>query len=257
MSDLESIVDLLAATAEVCGTDIKPAALAMMAQDLSAYPLEQVADALARVRSELKVGRLTLAAVLDRISDGRPEPDEAWAMALVSPDESKTVVWTEEMAEAFAVARPLLEEGDKVGARMAFRQSYERIVSDKRHAKAPAIWNVSLGWDTDGREKAVLEALEAKRLSQDSAAKYLPAPREAGPIAGLLVGKVELNQVPASIRERCSDLRSMLLYGKQEKERQRDEIVQAKIESEKATKARAVESLEQWAVHKKEQKGAA
>mgnify|MGYP001616512084 CR=1 FL=1 len=49
MFDLERLVDVLAATAEVCGAEVKPAALVLMAEDLSGYPVEQIDGALARL----------------------------------------------------------------------------------------------------------------------------------------------------------------------------------------------------------------
>jgi hypothetical protein len=38
------------------------------------------------------------------------------------------VVWTDEIVQALAVAKPLLDARDKVAARMAFCQAYERLV---------------------------------------------------------------------------------------------------------------------------------
>jgi len=192
MADLERIVEMLGATAEVCGAEIKPNAMVVMAQDLAAYPVHQIEAALTRVRREVN-GRFTLAAVMDRLSadDGRPGADEAWASALIADDEAETVVWTEEMAQAFFVAQPLLHAGDKVGARMAFRSAYERIVSEARASAIQVKWQASIGHDKDRRAEAITRAVTAGLLSYEATKHYLPAPetQEVAAIAGLLTGK--------------------------------------------------------------------
>ena len=63
--------------------------------------------------------------------------EEAWAIALKSRDETETVVWTTEMAEAFDRCRPVLDAGDEVGARMAFKDTYNRLVDEARRAGRP------------------------------------------------------------------------------------------------------------------------
>ena len=107
--------------------------------------------------------------------DGRPEPDEAWAIALRSRDERDTVVWTQECAEAFAVAMPVLEGGDEVGARMAFKAAYARVVDQARREALPAAWITSLGHDPQQREAAVTEAVRTGRLALAHAAAIVPA----------------------------------------------------------------------------------
>jgi hypothetical protein len=98
--------------------------------------------------------------------DGRPGAEEAWAMVLRSRDEAETVVWTREMAEAWAVARVVIDGGDEVGARMAFREAYGRMVDDARRNRMPAAWSVSLGLDPARRADAVRSAVITGRLPQ-------------------------------------------------------------------------------------------
>lgn len=111
--------------------------------------------------------------------DGRPGADEAWALALRSVDERSTVVWTTEAFEAFQIARSVLEGGDEVGARMAFKDAYNRLVAQARVARRAAAWQPSLGWDADEREKALREAVVQNRLAAPMVAALLPAPDEA------------------------------------------------------------------------------
>ena len=58
--DIDDLIDALAVTAELTGTDLTKAAVKVMARDLRVYPLGQVLGALTRCRRELK-GRLTIA----------------------------------------------------------------------------------------------------------------------------------------------------------------------------------------------------
>ena len=105
-------------------------------------------------------------------TNGRPGDDEAWAM--MPRDEHTSVVMTNEMAEALGIAQSLLDSGDDVGARMAFKSAYNRIVeANSRIGKAPE-WFASLGWDKNGREQALLDAVEKGRLTAQHVAILLP-----------------------------------------------------------------------------------
>lgn len=100
-----------------------------------------------------------------KLLDGRPDDNEAWAVAITSQDEAETVVWTQEMAEAFSLARPLLATGDDIGARMAFKDAYKRLVDEARASNKPACWSVSAGWDGNRRQLAVQKAVTAGLLA--------------------------------------------------------------------------------------------
>jgi hypothetical protein len=100
--------------------------------------------------------------------DGRPGADEAWTTALLASDEAETVVWTEETAQAMFVAQPVLRAGDKVGARMAFKNAYDRLVADARHARRPAHWHASLGQDPARRERALQGAVNRNLKTPES-----------------------------------------------------------------------------------------
>lgn len=97
-------------------------------------------------------------------ADGRPGAEEAWAVAFRGTDEAATVVWCDEMAEAFGMARPLLLAGDEVGARMSFKETYNRLLAAARAARTPAKWSVSLGYDVAARDAAIRPHVEAGRL---------------------------------------------------------------------------------------------
>lgn len=113
-----------------------------------------------------------------KLLDGRPDENEAWAVAITSQDERETVVWTHEMAEAFNLARPLLATGDEIGARMAFKDAYKRLVDDARAENKPAAWSVSAGWDQSRRQIAVEKAVVAGLLAGPQ--PHLALPNESG-----------------------------------------------------------------------------
>lgn len=167
----ETLLKAIAVTAELTGTEISKTAARVMADDLSQYPEPQVLSALTKCRRELR-GRMSIADVVSRIDDGRPGPDEAWAM--IPHDESGSVVWTDEMAESFGIACRLIECGDTIQARMAFLETYKARCQQSRDLRLPVKWVPSLGHDPAGRESVLLEAAEKGRLSVTHAQSLLP-----------------------------------------------------------------------------------
>lgn len=167
----EKLLQAIAVTAELTGTELSSTAATVMAADLAQYPEHQVLSALTKCRKELR-GRMAIADVLSRIDDGRPGAEEAWAM--IPKDESTSVVWTREMAEAFGVACPLIDSGDVIQARMAFIEVYKRKCQEARDNSEPVKWEPSLGHDKAGRESVLLEAAEKGRLTVQHVAGLLP-----------------------------------------------------------------------------------
>lgn len=172
------LLETIGATAEVLGQQLSPAALVLMMADLDGYEFSATMQALARVRRECS--RLTIAAIIERVhaADGRPGVEEAWAM--LPKGEDATVVWTEEMAKASAVTRDMISSGDMVGARMAFKEVYQKLCQESRDRAVPVTWSVSLGWDKGSRESAIKEAVSAGRITADQAMIYLPADIDTG-----------------------------------------------------------------------------
>lgn len=169
----KSVVQALAVTAEITGTQFSEAAARVFAQDISRYPESQVLAALDRCRREIRT-RLTVADVISRLDDGRPTPDEAWAM--LPTDERQSVVWTDEMSAAWGVASAL---DDRVASRMAFLAAYRRLVQENRDQVVPVKWTASLGSDVAGRQFTLEEAVRRGRIAAATASALLPAPMEA------------------------------------------------------------------------------
>ena len=173
------LVRQLVATAEVLGTEIRPAAAAMMAEDLSRYDRSTLGATLARVRSDAPT-RLTLKVVMDAIDAmmGRPAANEAWAVALSALDDRNTVIWTGEMARAWETARLIAQAGDLIGARMAFIAAYDRLVREARDMRLLPEVIVSEGWDASTRALAVEKAMALGYTVPENArpVAYLSAP---------------------------------------------------------------------------------
>lgn len=172
---MQKLFNEISVTAELMGQAISPMASSVMGEDLSKYPREIVFEALARLRREAK-GRFSLAAVIEQIEklqpDGRPGADEAWAM--IPRDEQISAMMTEEMAEAWGIALPLLNEGDQVAARMAFKEAYQRIIERNKQAGISLKWFPSLGRDPEMRTTVLQEAVRLGRLGAEHAERIVP-----------------------------------------------------------------------------------
>lgn len=183
MAPSTELLRALMVTAELCQTPLTEEAARVWVQDLGDYPEPQILEALKRCRREV-AGQLRPADVIRRIQDGRPGADEAWSM--LPRSEAESTCWTAEMAEAWGIAVPLMDS-DETAARFAFRDAYQRLVSESRERAEPVRWSVTLGWDQAGREPVVRRALEQGRISREQAERLLPdlsfadAPRLGGP----------------------------------------------------------------------------
>lgn len=184
--------------------------MALFFRALARYRLADVRAALDAHVADPQRGRFVpvpadVIAQIDRSAadDGRPGPEEAWAIALRAADEAETVVWTQDIAQAWHVARTVLDAGDEVGARMAFREAYARIVSEVRARRVSAKWVASLGFDAQRRDAALTQAAEAGRID----APILPAPRSEQPFLALVSSPFMLDATRASLaalRERLT-----------------------------------------------------
>ena len=247
-----SIAQIVTATAEVLGQEITAAAAEMIATDLAEYQDQQIADGLKACRREL-TGRLTLAAIIDRIqrTDGHPEPNEAWAIALQASDERRTVVITEQIQSALRAAQPILDNGDAIGGRMAFIEAYRRTVESARQSRQSPVWHVSVGWDVEDRADAVTRAVETGRITQDLGEALLLQHRPVVinqdsvgfAVAGLLSGKTTARLGNEESRKRLAELRAVLDENKAKREEAKEREKQAEIADLSERRAAAVKAL--------------
>ena len=170
-----NIAQALTVCAELTGTQFSDAACSVMLDDLMVYPEDKILSALNRCRREL-TGRLTLAAILERIDTGLPSADEAFGMLVEGwKNDALTVVVPEIALQAAGNgAYELFANNDKTGARMAFRDAYQRAAADLLDRGGKVVWSVSKGSDRSHQVSAVMEAVRLGRLTRSVASKYLP-----------------------------------------------------------------------------------
>jgi hypothetical protein len=161
--------------------------------------------------------------------DARPGSDEAWATALLSRDEASTVVWTEETAAAFAICQPVLAIGDEIGARMAFRQAYDRLVGEARAQRKPVRWQASLGWDSQLRERALTHAATVGLLPAATVTALLPPPPEVQPTTVQAAAQLAKIKAMVAAMRPASHVRNDALLARHEAERQRLDAQKADI----------------------------
>lgn len=208
----EKIIQAITVTAELTGTQLSANAAAVMAEDLLAYPLDKVLIAFERCRRELK-GRLTLAAILDRIDDGWQSAEEAFN-TLVAGWESEhlSILTTHTAMHAAESASALFNIGDKYRAGLAFKTAYERIVSEKKAKGMQPDWYVSAGLDKEQLAQLITEAAATGKITNDYALALLPAGEERINIeAGNLLtdkqkeeGKARLGNLLNLITQKCA-----------------------------------------------------
>lgn len=184
---------------------------------LEPYPIEAVGAAFSK---HLDVSRFapTPAEILEHLpkrGDDRPEADEAWAIAIRAADERETVVWTTEITEAWAVAQPVFH-GDEIGARMAFKAAYARIVERNRGVNAAPEWVVSQGHDSARRTEVLAQAVREGRLQLANAKAAVPL--LAGP-----GGKEDEPTADAKAVENLQRIKDMLKAGSASADRRQAE----------------------------------
>ena len=98
--------------------------------------------------------------------------DEAWSR--IAKSESESCMLTNESAEAWNIARPLLESRDTNGARMAFRDAYNRLTDKAKLEGRRPVYFPSWGADTDGRIQMLSSAVKCGQIGIDRAIEVLP-----------------------------------------------------------------------------------
>ena len=208
----EKIIQAITVTAELTGTQLSANAAAVMAEDLLAYPLDKVLIAFERCRRELK-GRLTLAAILERVDDGWQSAEEAFNTLVAGwENEHLSILTTHTAMHAAESASALFNAGDKYRAGLAFKTAYERIVSEKKAKGIQPDWYVSAGLDKEQLAQLVTEAAATGKITNDYALALLPAGEERMNIeAGNLLtdkqkeeGKARLGNLLNLITQKCA-----------------------------------------------------
>lgn len=145
---------------------------------LSPFPLRVVAAGFASYINDEGSFAPVPAGIVKRckLLDGRPAAEEAWALALLSVDENETIVWTQEMAEAFTIARPVLDSSGAISARKSFLEAYQRLIDVARFQMRAPVWIVSEGHDKARKVMAIQAAVRTGLLPAPTVSLLLAGP---------------------------------------------------------------------------------
>jgi hypothetical protein len=145
-------------------------------------------------------------------NDGRIDWAEAFAVCIAATDERKTLVWSDEMREAwFSVSE--LYQLDKIAAKQSFKSIYERLVCEARAKRAAVRYSVSLG-GSESHQREVLElAVKRGQLSFMAAKKVCPAldaPAASNVVPLMLAGSCSKNLNKSEIKSHIAKLRAAI-----------------------------------------------
>lgn len=183
---MSTVAENIQITAEVCGNPLSPQAVVMMVQDLKKYNEADVLSALAKCRRTLK-GRLTLASIIENIQADLPSADELFTqIAEYCLDESRTFILPELAFKALESTNggiyQALHAGDRIGARMAFKNAYDRLSNE--HA-GPMAYSVRIGTDKQQARIAINQAKTRGLINDIQADEYLKITADTGSLNGL------------------------------------------------------------------------
>lgn len=177
--DIQPFAQTWACAWEQVGRSITPGAIELAFESLRDYEIHEIRRALTLHMKDPQRGRFAptvadVIAVLKPVDhSGHPGLDEAWGICVRSFDEYDTVVVTDEIMKARESCQPIMDLGDEVGARMTFRETYQRLIDAARYCGKSPRWWVSNGTDRDIREQRIREAVDMGRLGR-SALDLLP-----------------------------------------------------------------------------------
>lgn len=160
-SDFQEFQKHWMAACEISANPNRPSnlTLSVVFNDLIEYPIEWVVFALSHHRRTNKFAPVVadiLQIIKDHSGQNHPGADEAWALALESFDESKTVIWTQEIAQARAAAWNVYAEAGQIQAWKTFKDVYERIL---KTTHTPPRWIPCYGSDKQHRITAIENAV--------------------------------------------------------------------------------------------------
>jgi hypothetical protein len=200
------LVNEITVLGEAFGEGLTAERQAIYGEALADIDPDRLRTAFRRARYELrwfpKIAELRelARAPLSGADDRRPGPEEAWArMPKGERLENDSVVWCEEERIAYGACRSLLLEGDLIGARMAFKERYERELAASRSQGTPVGWSISAGYDIESRLVTLASAVEEQRITLEYALNFVPGLRQddfarmlpPATAKGLLSGRVQ------------------------------------------------------------------
>ncbi|WP_145500071.1 hypothetical protein [Yersinia bercovieri] len=244
VADRREFAEVMKATLAIYGKDASKAVLDLYWNALLPYDIDTVRQAFSSWLTDPDQGRFSPkpADIIRNIQNIAGKPDwlsanEAWALALPAQEEANTVVWTNEIALAWSIAQPIMQEGDKVGARMAFIAAYERLTKAAQGAGRAPEWSVSEGWDKETVKRTIEQAVTTGLLPKPKAEKYQLLLSDKGQLG---------NGVPTKIRHFLDQLKDKIKQDQVEKARAwRDESIRLQASLD----GKHQEALQQTADH--------
>lgn len=195
-TDFDEFADVWTGAWEAVGRNLTPRAVLASFEALAEYEFADIRRAV-MIHAKGAGGKQPVTAS-DIVSilgaaDGHPGAEEAWGIvSTIMGNEDDTAIITDPMREAWAACSSIFDLGDEIGARMAFREAYNRHVNLARQQGQPVRWQVVQGQDRYLRETRIRAAIQVGRLQERDAAQYgvaLPAPG-AGEALKRLEGRV-------------------------------------------------------------------
>lgn len=176
----DKVIESIGLTIESYGRAAPDGVLMLWVEDLSCFTEIAILDALKRYRADRSNDRAPtigqIIALIERVEeDGRPGAEEAWA--IIKPligNEELSVIVTVEMQCAYPAGQALGQ--DEVGARMAFIESYRRLVAEARTNRVACKWILWAGDNKDLRADVVERGIRDGRLKINEMKQWLPAP---------------------------------------------------------------------------------
>jgi hypothetical protein len=244
---------LLVECATFYGRALDEPMVRMYLDDLEDVSDEEFRQALKAHRNDPERGRFfpLPADIRAKLPSPHPGPDAACGLVLRAFDEGASVVVTDEILQAKALAQPLWDMGDKRGALFAFRDAYARILAASRGLP---VWRLSLGSRVEERADAVAAAVAQGLIGEVRARQLLPyLPGEVDPaireVAGLLSGgnvvaadfrpstRAEGDEGVSAGRRAVARMRQILEDANAAAERRKTKAARAESEAERARRA--------------------
>lgn len=206
-SDKKRFLEVMNGCAAIFRTEVAKPQIQIYWEILKDFSIEDVEAAISKHMRAAKFFPVP-AEIIDRIPAAKANrhigADEAWGLVLESFDEFSTVVLTQEISEARGLVLDIYESSDVTGARMAFREAYNRIIAS---AGKPQ-WFVSEGFDSARKADAVAKAVQLGRLPAGYEGRYrLDAPKAT--VAGLIESANAKSQNSADAEFRKTALRNI------------------------------------------------
>lgn len=171
--DIESFTNMWTAALETYGKSPSDTQTLMAFAALKKYRFDEIRGALSAHISNSDAGRFMpkpadIIGNIEKLNpDGWLSSDEAWAIALDMMDEANTVVVTDQIMYAMPTATQIYNSGDPIGARMAFKSAYDRLLDEARAKGETPHWKPTLGHDPTRRKGAILAGIEQGLLGRD------------------------------------------------------------------------------------------